>query len=274
MFRLSLILIVVFGSSSIGFAQYCPNGRCCRIRPPVDMRFRSVPYRQPNELFERPADRFPAAGQSESDIAPPAPGIDESGLQQLPPGSNIVPPGEDINESELQPQVPTGTEVASPAEANDPLAGIDLHGQRLCPVTGEKLGSMGPPLPVTVKGQTIYVCCKACVSAVKRNPDKYLPKVAADRNAQTKTAPAKRPGSTAQQTCPVTGKKLGSMGPPIPVTVLGRTVYVCCEGCVETLKRNPAKYLKMIDAELKLNKKPTSTGNKPAPMPADGVVVR
>lgn len=41
-----------------------------------------------------------------------------------------------------------------------------------------------------------------------------------------------------QQYCPVTGAKLGSMGEPVPVDVGGRTVYVCCAGCVEKLRSN------------------------------------
>jgi len=46
-----------------------------------------------------------------------------------------------------------------------------------------------------------------------------------------------------QDTCPVTGAKLGSMGPPVPVQVNGRTVFVCCAGCVENLRQNPERYL-------------------------------
>lgn len=46
--------------------------------------------------------------------------------------------------------------------------------QQTCPVTGEKLGSMGPPVSVTVKGRTVKVCCDSCVAAVQKNPDKYL----------------------------------------------------------------------------------------------------
>lgn len=46
--------------------------------------------------------------------------------------------------------------------------------QKNCPVTGEKLSSMGSPIPVTVEGRTIQVCCKACVSAVQKNPETYL----------------------------------------------------------------------------------------------------
>ena len=33
---------------------------------------------------------------------------------------------------------------------------------------------MGPPIPVSVNGETIYVCCQGCVDAVKAEPEKYL----------------------------------------------------------------------------------------------------
>ena len=56
-------------------------------------------------------------------------------------------------------------------------------GQKTCPVMGEELGSMGPAVPVTVKGETIYVCCQGCASKVQRDLDKYLPKVLAERAA-------------------------------------------------------------------------------------------
>lgn len=46
-----------------------------------------------------------------------------------------------------------------------------------------------------------------------------------------------------QRTCPVTKQPLGSMGKPIRVSVTGRSVYVCCQGCVDALRKNPAQYL-------------------------------
>lgn len=45
-----------------------------------------------------------------------------------------------------------------------------------------------------------------------------------------------------QKVCPVTDEPLGSMGTPIKVTVDGREAFVCCEGCVDELKNNFAKY--------------------------------
>lgn len=57
-------------------------------------------------------------------------------------------------------------------------------GQKTCPVMGEELGSMGPAIPVTVKGQTVYVCCRGCAAKVQRDPDTYLAKAMAERSGR------------------------------------------------------------------------------------------
>ena len=155
----------------------------------------------------------------------------------------------------------------APQGSSDPRqSNLQASGQRLCPVTGEELGSMGPPIPVTVSGRTIQVCCEACVAAVKRNPAKYFAKVAdemgsasgrRDMNARDQFSPPTQ--ARVQRLCPVTGEELGSMGPPIPVTVSGRTIQVCCEACVATVKRNPAKYFAKVESEWNSNPmRPTS----------------
>ena len=51
------------------------------------------------------------------------------------------------------------------------------------------------------------------------------------------------PPAEVKGTCPVTGKPLGSMGPPVRVIVAGRSVLLCCKGCEDTLKEAPEKYL-------------------------------
>lgn len=72
--------------------------------------------------------------------------------------------------------------------------------QQTCPVTGEKLGSMGSPIPVTIGGTSIQVCCNGCVAAVQKNPDKYL-KIVADELATSDPSAARseafynRPGA-------------------------------------------------------------------------------
>ena len=62
------------------------------------------------------------------------------------------------------------------------------------------------------------------------------------KEALAKLSPEDRALAEAQKTCPVTGELLGSMGAPIKVTVEGREAFVCCEGCVDELKNNFAKY--------------------------------
>jgi YHS domain-containing protein len=49
--------------------------------------------------------------------------------------------------------------------------------QRVCPVSGDVLGAQGKPYKVTVKGQTVFLCCPDCEKQLKKNPDKYLAKM-------------------------------------------------------------------------------------------------
>ena len=49
--------------------------------------------------------------------------------------------------------------------------------QKVCPVSGEPLGSMGVPVKVTVKDRDVLLCCEGCRSAILDDPDKYLAKL-------------------------------------------------------------------------------------------------
>ncbi len=46
--------------------------------------------------------------------------------------------------------------------------------QHVCPVTGEMLGTMGPPKKVDMNGQHVWICCDGCREELLANPDKYL----------------------------------------------------------------------------------------------------
>ncbi len=50
--------------------------------------------------------------------------------------------------------------------------------QRFCAAQeGVRLGSMGVPVKVTVKGQAVYLCCEGCEDKAKADPDQTLEKV-------------------------------------------------------------------------------------------------
>jgi hypothetical protein len=53
-----------------------------------------------------------------------------------------------------------------------------VEAQEWCPITGARLGQMGPPVAMTVKGQRIFLCCDKCQAEVLGNPDEALAEVA------------------------------------------------------------------------------------------------
>ena len=54
-----------------------------------------------------------------------------------------------------------------------------------CPVSGDKLGEMGPPYVFVYKGQEIKLCCSGCKKDFDKDPAKYVAKIrAADKKAK------------------------------------------------------------------------------------------
>lgn len=49
--------------------------------------------------------------------------------------------------------------------------------QRICPVSGEPLGSMGKPIKLTVEGREVFICCASCEDALREDPEKYFAKI-------------------------------------------------------------------------------------------------
>jgi hypothetical protein len=49
--------------------------------------------------------------------------------------------------------------------------------QKICPVSGERLGSMGAPMKVDVKGRAVFICCDGCREQLLAKPDEYLAKI-------------------------------------------------------------------------------------------------
>lgn len=84
----------------------------------------------------------------------------------------VLPPG------------PASSPPAPFAPETSPRTVAPYGGQKTCPVMGEPLEAMGAPIPVSVAGETVYVCCKGCVRRVQADPDKYLAIARAERTAR------------------------------------------------------------------------------------------
>jgi Cu(I)/Ag(I) efflux system membrane fusion protein len=49
--------------------------------------------------------------------------------------------------------------------------------QSICPVSGEKLGTMGVPEKVDVNGQPVWICCEGCKDPLLASPAEHLAKL-------------------------------------------------------------------------------------------------
>ena len=135
-------------------------------------------------------------------------------------------------------------EVASIPPSESQLAEAAIARQKICPVSGKPLGSMGQPVAVDVSGGRVYVCCAGCAGVVKADPAKYAagrPEITVTSATEADAALIKR-----QAKCPVMDESLGSMGQPIKVTVGDKPIFLCCKGCIKKIQAEPAKYLAMV----------------------------
>ena len=145
--------------------------------------------------------------------------------------------------------------------------------QRFCPIlTANRLGVMGVPAKITIKGQPVFLCCNGCKEKAFADPDATLatveslkakavseagtPETAAaettaeaDKDPELQAAlaelsPEDRRLAEAQRFCAVLNdNRLGSMGAPFKVMVEGQPVFLCCEGCKEKALANPKETL-------------------------------
>jgi hypothetical protein len=86
------------------------------------------------------------------------------------------------------------TEGAGAAAPTDAEIQALAEKQKVCPVSGEPLGSMGAPQPVSVtdsKGgkHTVLICCESCREPLAEKPDEYLAKLERGTHEKDATAP-------------------------------------------------------------------------------------
>jgi hypothetical protein len=64
-----------------------------------------------------------------------------------------------------------------------------------------------------------------------------------------KLSPEDAASAEAQHVCPVSGEMLGTMGAPKKIDVNGTPVWICCDGCKDTLLASPDEYLAKLKKE-------------------------
>ncbi|HRQ72424.1 MAG TPA: hypothetical protein PLU35_05280 [Phycisphaerales bacterium] len=143
----------------------------------------------------------------------------------------------------------------------------------MCPIGKEPIvPSAGT---VEYKGVTIGLCCPGCgeqfLSWDETRKDEFVLLAKARREPgqeQHGEQPGKQPetGAAADAepwtdlytlaTCPISGRKLGSMGDPVVKRYDGREVRFCCAGCIERFEADPAAAWKKVDEAMAKDQRP------------------
>lgn len=109
--------------------------------------------------------------------------------------------------------------------------------QDTCPITGKPVTPAGSH--VDWEGQRVHFCCAGCPAKFKADPEPHFARFAAEGTVL----------ENIQESCPVSGQKLGSHGTPTHLDHKGRRVRFCCDGCVPAFTKEPEKYLQALPGE-------------------------
>ena len=66
-----------------------------------------------------------------------------------------------------------------------------VDAQEWCVIESGRLGEMGTPIKLMVKGEPVFICCKGCQKQAEANPEKTLAKV---KELKAKKAAEKKQG--------------------------------------------------------------------------------
>lgn len=109
--------------------------------------------------------------------------------------------------------------------ASSDIDAVKASVQKICPVSGKPLGSMGGPIKTKIGQEELYLCCEACAKG---------------QVSREHWATIHANFANAQKICPIMKKPLPTN--PKWTVVDGNIVYVCCPPCTKKIEADPEKY--------------------------------
>lgn len=137
---------------------------------------------------------------------------------------------------------PARQHADDPALSDDARRLVNLYPLSVCPISGEKLGSMGEPVLRRYDDREVRFCCAGCIDKFEADLDASRRKVdEAIVRDQLRFYPA--------QMCVVSGEPLTEDGEDIATNMVygNRLIRLCCKMCQRDFKANPAKFLEKLD---------------------------
>ncbi|MBZ0171806.1 MAG: hypothetical protein K8E66_05455 [Phycisphaerales bacterium] len=111
-----------------------------------------------------------------------------------------------------------------------------------CPVSGQKLGSMGDPIVKKYEGREVRFCCGSCIGKFEADQPGYWKKI------DEQIVKDQMHYFTAE-TCVVSGEPLIEDGDDIATNLVygNRLVRLCCKMCTKDFKADPKKFIAKLD---------------------------
>lgn len=72
---------------------------------------------------------------------------------------------------------------AETSAQNSPEKAVDVK-NKICPVSGEEVGVMGPAEQYEYKGKIYNFCCASCIDSFKKDPEKYIKIIEKQKEAE------------------------------------------------------------------------------------------
>lgn len=121
---------------------------------------------------------------------------------------------------------------------------LNVYALDTCPVSGQKLGSMGEPIVKEYEHEgakrEVRFCCAGCVEPFEKDKAKSFKQIDTKLiEHQKKHYPLKE--------CIVSGRSLEDAENPQDMIHEGRLVRFCCPGCPARFKADPDRYMVLLD---------------------------
>lgn len=117
----------------------------------------------------------------------------------------------------------------------------DAYSLDTCPVSGEKLGSMGDPVVLVNNGKEVRLCCAGCQKKYDANAETM------DKDIDAKLMAAQE-ASYPAKTCINSGADLKDGG--VSFIAGNRLFKTCCENCKAKVTADPAAFIAKLDKQV------------------------
>ena len=126
---------------------------------------------------------------------------------------------------------------AAPTKKKEPAPPKPVNAK--CPVMDE---DVDPKVTTVHDKKVIGFCCESCIDDFKKEPAKYMKKIAAEKKEAPKKdgKAAKKDAAAVNAYCPV--HKENAVDATVTTVYEGRKIGFCCDDCLKKFDSDPATY--------------------------------